>query len=84
VLPPDTQVPAWLNSGLKYVAASVLPALIAPDVLFRDLAPGEILNVYRVIAASLAGLVAYKTRSTTGTLAAGMAVLWLFKWWSPF
>ena len=47
VLPPDTQVPVWLRSGLKYVAAAVLPALIAPDVLFRELASGEIVNVYR-------------------------------------
>ena len=83
VMPPGAQVPVWLRSGLKYVAAAVLPALIAPDVLYRELAPGEIVNVYRVVAALLAMLVAYKTRSTLGTLATGMAVLWLLKWWSP-
>ncbi|MEO8385841.1 MAG: AzlD domain-containing protein [Betaproteobacteria bacterium] len=83
VLPPDTQVPTWLRGGLKYVAAAVLPALIAPDVLYRELVTGEIINVYRVAAALLAMLVAYTSRSILGTLATGMAVLWLLKWWSP-
>ena len=83
VLPPDTQVPVWLRGGLKYVAAAVLPALIAPDVLYRELAPGEIVNLYRVVAALLAILVAYRTRSIFGTMASGMAILWLLKWWDP-
>jgi branched-subunit amino acid transport protein len=83
VMPPDTQVPVWLRSGLKYVAAAVLPALIAPDVLYRELAPGQVINVYRIVAVLVAMLVAYKTRSTLGTLAAGMTVLWLLKWWNP-
>lgn len=83
VLPPDTKVPAWLQRGLKYVAAAVLPALIAPDVLFRDAAPGDVLNVYRIIAALLAGVVAIRTRNTFATLVTGMAALWLLKWWGP-
>ena len=84
VLPPDTKVPAWLNGGLKFVAAAVLPALIVPDVLFRDLTPGHVVNVYQIIAATLAAAVALKTKSTFGTLMTGMATLWLFKWWAPF
>ena len=48
VLPADTQVPAWLMGSLKYVAVAVLPALIAPDVLFRDAPSGELLNAYRI------------------------------------
>ncbi len=83
VLPPDTQVPVWLRGGLKYVAVAVLPALIAPDVLYREMASGEIVNVYRIVAALVAMLVAYRTRSILGTLASGMAVLWLLKWWGP-
>lgn len=83
VLPPESQVPTWLHGGLKYVAAAVLPALIAPDVLFRDAAPGDLLNLYRIIAATLAALYAYQTKSTFGTLVTGMVVLWLLKWWGP-
>lgn len=84
VLPPDTQVPGWLRGSLKYVAAAVLPALIAPEVLFRDAASGDLLNVYRIIAAVIAAAFAIRTRSTVGTLVVGMVVLWLLKWWGPF
>ena len=84
VLSAETQVPNWLHCGLKYVAAAVLPALIAPDVLFRDLQTDDVLNVYRIIAAMLAGLVAYKTKSTLATLITGMTVLLLLKWGAPF
>ena len=83
LLPPDTQVPAWVTGSLKYVAAAVLPALIMPDVLFRDVAPGDTLNTYRIIAAVVAALFALKTKSTFGTLLVGMAALWLLKWWGP-
>lgn len=84
VLPAGTRVPATLQRALKYVAAAVLPALIMPDVLFHDLATGDIVNSYRIIAALIAMLVAFATRSIVGTLGAGMGVLWLLKWWGPF
>ncbi len=84
VLPPHTRVPAWLLESLKYVAAAVLPALVAPDVLFRDATAGETFNLYRIAAAAVAMAFALKTRNVFGTLAVGMTALWLFKWWSPF
>ena len=84
VLPSETRVPSWLTGSLKYVAAAVLPALIAPDVLFRDAPPGEVLNFTRIIAAAVATAFALKTRNTFGTLLVGMAVLWLLKWWGRF
>lgn len=83
VMPPDAKVPAWLLGSLKYVAAAVLPALIAPDVLFRDAPPGEWLNIYRIVAATIAAAYALKTRSVFGTLVVGMSALWLLKWWAP-
>jgi branched-subunit amino acid transport protein len=84
VLPADTAVPEWLTGSLKYVAAAVLPALIMPDVLFRDAASGDMFNYYRIIAAIVAAAFALRTKSTLGTLAIGMAVLALLKWWGPF
>jgi branched-subunit amino acid transport protein len=84
LMPPDTDVPGWLTGSLKYVAAAVLPALLIPDVLFRDAAAGDVLNVYRIIAAVVAAAFAIKTRSTIGTMLTGMAILWLLKWWAPF
>ena len=62
VLPRDTQVPSWLTGSLKYVAAAVLPALIAPDILFRDVAPGDMFNTARIVAALIAAAFALKTK----------------------
>lgn len=84
VMPARIRVPAWFQRGLKYVGAAVLPALILPDVLFRELAAGDTVNVYRVIAALVAMIVAWRTSSIFATIGAGMVVLWLLKWWSPF
>ncbi len=81
VMPADTLVPGWLTRALKFVGAAVLPALILPDVMFRELASGEFVNVYRIAAAVIAGVVAWRTRSIFTTLAAGMVALWLLKWW---
>ena len=83
VLPPDAKIPPWLLASVKYVAAAVLPALIVPDVLFRDVPPGELFNVYRVAAASIAAAYALKTRNIFGTLLVGMVALWLLTWWGP-
>ena len=84
LLPAGTRVPSWLSRGLKYVAAAVLPALVLPDVLYRDLPPGVALNWLRIIATLIAVAVALRTRSVFATLGAGMVALWLLKWWSPF
>jgi len=83
VLPSDTPVPGWLNRALKFVGAAVLPALILPDVMFRELAAGGSVNVYRIIAALIAAGVAWRTRNIFATIGAGMAVLWLLKLWGP-
>ena len=83
VLPAGAHLPPRLLRGLKYVAAAVLPALILPDVLFRDLPPGAVVNWFRIIATLVAVVIALRTRNVFATLGGGMAVLWLLKWWSP-
>lgn len=80
VLPAGTRVPLWLTRALKYVAAAVLPALILPDVMFRELTETESVNTMRIVAALVAGVVAWRTRSIFATLGAGMVSLWLLKW----
>ncbi len=77
-------VPHWFTRSLKFVAAAVLPALVMPEVLFRGTPPGDIVNYYRIIAAMLALLVAWRTRHLFATLTAGMIVLWLLQWLRPF
>jgi branched-subunit amino acid transport protein len=80
VLPATFHVPTWFTRSLGFVAAAVLPALIVPDVLFRELVEGSTVNVYRVAAASIAALVAWRTKNIFATLGVGMATLWLLKW----
>lgn len=80
VMPPGTRVPAWLQRALKFVAAAVLPALVLPEVLFREVPTGDSVNILRLIAALLAMAVAWKTRNILVTLCVGMAALWLLQW----
>lgn len=84
VMPPGMRLPPWLTRALKYVAAAVLPALVLPEVLFRDAPAGEVFNHIRIIAALIAVVVAWKTRNIFATLVSGMAALWLLKVWGPF
>lgn len=80
VLPPSWQAPNWFTRALKYVAVAVLPALMLPEILFRDALPGELFNLVRITAAAFAMLVAWKTRHIFLTLLAGMVALWGLRW----
>jgi branched-subunit amino acid transport protein len=72
-------VPAWLEAPLRYVGPAVLAALVAPAVI----APSGALDVTagnpRVFAATVALLVALRTKSVSWTIVAGMGALWLFQ-----
>ena len=67
-------IPPLLARALRFVPAAMLTALIVPMVV----APGGAIEPAspRVLAALVAAAVAFRTRSTLATLAAGMLVLW--------
>jgi branched chain amino acid efflux pump len=72
-------IPPMLARALRYVPAAMLTALIVPMVL-----PGPPLVVPdvptpKLLAALLAGAVAWFTHSTLKTLVAGMIALWLLQ-----
>jgi branched-subunit amino acid transport protein len=77
-------VPPWFTRSLKFVAAAVLPALVMPEVLFRGAAAGDVVNYYRIIAAALALIVAWRSRHLLATLVVGMIALWVLQWLKPF
>jgi branched-subunit amino acid transport protein len=83
LLPADAKVPPMLKRALVYVAAAVLPALIAPDVLLRGTVTATIngwgFDALRLAAAILAGIVAWKTRSVFATLGTGLGALLLMR-----
>ena len=76
LLPPE-RMPALFRRGLRYVPPAVLAALISPELF----SPGGTLDLSlgneRLLAGSLAFLVAWRTRSTWLTITAGMLALWL-------
>ena len=68
------RVPELLARAFRYVPAAMLTALVLPMVVVLPVeAP---VSLPRVVAAIAAGAVAFWTRSTLGTLATGMLVLW--------
>ncbi|WDY59435.1 AzlD domain-containing protein [Pseudomonas sp. PSKL.D1] len=74
------RIPPLLRRALVYVPASVLAALVLPAVVFADKQPAIDWSNPQIPAAIVAGLVAWRTRSTLLTLAAGMGALWLLKY----
>jgi len=73
------RMPELLNRALRYVPASVLAALALPAVVYPNGHGEFVLGNPQIPAAILAALIAWKTRNTVLTLAAGMGALWLFK-----
>lgn len=77
-------LPERVFQALRYVppavlAAIVVPAVLLPDGTTLDISPGNA----RLVAALVAGLVAWRTRSLLLTIVVGMAALWLYDWLLP-
>lgn len=69
------QFPEWALRYLRYTAVSVLPALVAPAVVWPTATAGEI-DPARLTAAIATVLVAVVTRSTIWAILAGAATLY--------
>jgi branched-subunit amino acid transport protein len=68
-------VPTWLQRALRFVPPAVLTAIFFPEMFMPggvlDLTPGNT----RLIAGTLAALVAWRTRNIVLTILVGMGVL---------
>jgi branched-subunit amino acid transport protein len=73
-------IPPLLGRALKYVPAAMLTALIVPMIAADPMAGSAMAVNPKVIAAIVAGIVAFFTRSSLWTLAIGMLALWLLHW----
>ena len=70
-------LPKNFEKALRYVPAAALSAIIFPAVLMTDagtvsIGPGN----ERLLAALVAGAIAWRSKNMLFTIAAGMAVLW--------
>jgi branched-subunit amino acid transport protein len=72
-------LPPLVERALRFAPAAVLGAIVAPALLLHDGHADLNLGNYRLLAALLASLVMWRTRSMLGTIAAGMAALTLLR-----
>lgn len=74
------QMPRWMTRALRFVPATVFPALVAPMFVMTD---GELnlslLNP-RIIAGLVAIIVSWRSKSLLATIVAGMGTIWLLNW----
>jgi branched-subunit amino acid transport protein len=77
------QLYAWLDEfppeverALGYIPAAILAALVLPAVVSVEAVLAGTLLTPRLLAATVAALVAWRTGSFTATILVGMGVLW--------
>jgi branched-subunit amino acid transport protein len=73
------EMPPLLAEALKHVPVAMLTAIVVPAIVF--IAPGELRidpGNAKLIAALVAGAVAWWRQSAVLTIVVGMIVLWLF------
>ena len=75
----DRPLPEWLLRALRYVPVAVMPALVAPLVVWPAATDGHP-DPARMLAALAALAVGAAMRSVMGAVFAGMAVLYLALW----
>jgi branched-subunit amino acid transport protein len=74
-------MPPLLAEALKHVPVAMLTAIVVPAVVF--MAPGELRfdpGNAKLIAALVAGAVAWWRQSAVLTIVVGMSVLWLLRY----
>lgn len=72
-------LPVWLSRALRYTAVSVLPALVAPAVLWPTATGGQ-LDLARVAAGLVTLIVGALLRQMIIAIAAGALVLFLMQY----
>lgn len=73
------QLPEWALRHLRYTPVAVLPALIAPGVLWPAATGGQP-DAARLLAAAATVIVGMAARSTLAAIVAGLATLYLGLW----
>ena len=72
-------LPASLRRALVYVPPAVMAAIITPALFFPGGTPNMTFDAPRLLAALVAGLIAWKTRSVLWTVTLGMCSLWVMQ-----
>lgn len=75
----ERKLPDWVLRHLRYTAVAVIPALIAPAVVWPSATGGET-DPARLLAALATVAAGMALKSFIGSVAAGAAVLYLGLW----
>lgn len=75
----DRAMPDWLLRHLRYTAVTVMPALVAPLVVWPTATQGET-DPLRLTAAAAALVAGYVWKSLYGAMGAGAAVMIAGAW----
>lgn len=75
----DRPMPGWLMRHLRYTAVAVLPALVAPLIVWPAATGGET-DPARLIAALVALAIGLIWRNTLAAIFASLATLYLLLW----
>jgi len=68
--------PEWLARSLRFVHPAVLTAIIIPELLVHNGGLDLSFGNFRLLAGTIAALVAWRTKNVMLTVLVGMAVLW--------
>ena len=79
VLLEKVEIPTRLQQALRFVPATVLSAIIFPELLQPDSRLDISLGNERLLAGLLAMVVAWRTKNVLWTIIVGMAALWLLQ-----
>ena len=75
------EMPRLVARALRFVPSTMLTAIVVPAVVFT--APAHLVFSYtnpKLVAALIAALIAWRSRSPTATMAGGMVALWIAQW----
>ena len=75
----DRALPRWAMRLLRYVPVAVMPAIVAPLVVWPQATGGQT-DPARLVAALVALAIGAATRSVLGAIVGGMATLYLALW----
>lgn len=80
LLPPTVETPPLFRRALRYVPAAVLTAIWAPELVLQNQVLSLSLENERLLAGTVAIVVAWRWRLTFATITSGLLALHLFAW----
>ncbi|GGB00428.1 AzlD domain-containing protein [Allosediminivita pacifica] len=75
----DRTLPGWLMRHLRYTPVAILPALVAPLVLWPTSTDGEV-DPGRILAAFVALAVGYVSKNVIAAILSGAAAFAVLAW----